>query len=73
MYKISGSMLSGANHFETLNMENQNFGNGYINKLNGDHWRNYLEIFKNLSKEPKNNLNANFKYTNEIIKKLDLK
>ena len=73
IYKISGSMLSGANHFETLNMENQKFENGYIDRLNGDHWTNYLLIFKELSKEPKNNLNANFKYSNEIIKKLDLK
>jgi hypothetical protein len=72
MYKISGSMLSGANQYDSLNIETERFEKGHIQRLNGSHWTNYLEIFKELSEQPKNNLSDNIKYATELINTLNL-
>lgn len=72
MYRISGSMLSGANQYDSLNMETERFEKGHIQRSNGSHWTNYLEIFKELSEQPKNNLSDNIKYATEVINTLNL-
>ena len=72
MYKIGGSMLSGANVYETLNVENGKLGKGSIIRATGEHWTNYLLIYKKLSEEPINSLAKNLKYSNELIQTLKL-
>jgi hypothetical protein len=72
MYKIGGSMLSGANVYETLNVENGKLGKGSIIRATGEHWTNYLLIYKKLSEEPINLLAKNLKYSNELIQTLKL-
>jgi hypothetical protein len=72
MYKIGGSMLSGANVYETLNVENGKLGKGSIIRATGEHWTNYLLIYKKLSEEPINTLAKNLKYSNELIQTLKL-
>jgi hypothetical protein len=72
IYKISGSMLSGSNVYETLNVEEGKLGNGNIKSASGEHWTNYLQIFKKLSEQGMNSLNQNIKYSNELISKLNL-
>ena len=73
IYKISGSMLSGMNSYQTINMDNGKFENGSILRTNGEHWTNYLTIFKKLSEAPKNKLTNSLKYTNALITQLNLK
>ncbi len=72
MYKISGSMLSGSNVYETLNVKEGKLGNGHIKRAPDEHWTNYLQIFKKLSEQGMNSLNNNLKYSNELISKLNL-
>lgn len=72
IYKISGSMLSGANQYATLNMKNEQFGKGSIIRANGEHWTNYLKIFKQMSEEGTNSLTKNLIYSNELISQLNL-
>lgn len=72
IYKISGSMLSGANQYDSLNIETERFEKGHIQRSNGSHWTNYLEIFNELSEQPKNNLSDNIKYATEVINTLNL-
>ena len=72
MYKISGSMLSGSNVYETLNVEEGKLGKGNIKRAPSEHWTNYLLIYKKLSEEPINSLAQNLKYSNEIIQTLKL-
>lgn len=72
LFKISGSMLSGMNRYETINMDNFKFETGSIKRSEGEHWTNYLTIFKRLSESPKNNLLNNLKYTNSLISQLNL-
>jgi hypothetical protein len=72
MYKISGSMLSGSNIYETLNVEEGKLGNGNIKRAPGEHWTNYLQIFKKLSEQGMHSLSHNIKYSNELISKLNL-
>ena len=72
IYKISGSMLSGMNRYETINIENGKYESETIKRLNGEHWTDYLNIFKRLSESPKNNLVNDLKYTNSLITQLNL-
>ena len=72
IYKIGGSMLSGANQYETLNIKNGKFGKGYIKRSNEEHWTNYLQIFKKLSEEGINPISKNIHYSNELISILNL-
>lgn len=72
MYKISGSALSGANHYHTISVNEKTFGEGYVNKADGESWRSYLQIFVDLSRERRNSLNTNLKYTRQLITELNL-
>jgi len=72
IYKIGGSMLSGSNQYETLNTNNGKFGKGYIKRSDGEHWTNYLQIFKRLSEEGSYSLTNNIIHSNELISSLNL-
>ncbi len=72
IYKIGGSMLSGANQYESLNIVNGKYEKGSIKRASGEHWTNYLEIYKKLTEEPINKMTDNIIYSNELISSLNL-
>jgi hypothetical protein len=72
MFKISGSMLSGMNIYHSININDGTITEGSIYSSGNENWRKYLQIFDKLSNKRKNGFNEDLKYSNKLIKELNL-
>ena len=72
IYRISGSMLSGMNKYQALDINDGSITEGSIYETETIHWKKYLLNFEELSKQRKNSLQEDIHYTNKLIAELNL-